>query len=401
MKKFTDTLVNISATFANNRILQTIQQAFMMMLPITMVGSFASLFKGISIESYQAFLQATGIYSVLGAIYQFTVGLLAIYVVFLVGYSFSKKFNVDGAGINIGLTALMCFLLITPYQEAADAYSSASLDTTYLGATGMFTALIIAFVTGFIFKLCKEKNIAIHMPEQVPPMIAMQFSALLPSVFATILFSIIRVVFTFTPMGNMQAAVYALVSAPLQGLGANILGLWVIYIVLYAMWFFGIHGGMTVGPIMTLLFTQLQLENLAAYQAGATLPHMVTGAVITYGSGSFPLVIASLIFSKSKANRSITELGALPSFFGVDEPMYFGFPMILNPIFFIPWVLLTPTISVFGTYALQRCSYWSKCRRFCSILCYKFSFLWYNWCSLGMCYDGYRCDYIHSICKSL
>lgn len=154
-------------------------------------------------------------------------------------------------------------------------------------------------------------------------------------------------------MGNMQAAVYALVSAPLQGLGANIIGLWVIYVVLYAMWFFGIHGGMTVGPIMTLLFTQLQLENLAAYQAGATLPHMVTGAVITYGSGSLPLVIASLIFSKSKANRSITELGALPSFFGVDEPMYFGFPMILNPIFFIPWVLLTPTISVFGTYALQ------------------------------------------------
>lgn len=353
MKKFTDMLVNISAQFANNRILQTIQQAFMMMLPITMVGSFASLFKGINIGGYQSFLQTTGIYSVLGAIYQFSVGLLAIYVVFLVGYSFSKKFNVEGAGINIGLTALMCFLIITPYSEAADAYSSASLDTTYLGASGMFSALIIAFATGFIFKVCRDRNIAIHLPDSVPPMIAMQFSALLPSIFTTIVFSIIRITFTFTPVGNMQAAIYTLVSAPLQGLGANIIGLWVIYLVLYMMWFFGIHGGMTVMPIMTLLFTQLQMENLAAYQAGTELPHMVSGALITYGSGSLPLVIAALLFSKSKANRSITELGALPSFFGVDEPMYFGLPMILNPIFFIPWVILTPTISVWGTYLLQ------------------------------------------------
>ena len=75
MQKFTDALVNFSSKMANNRVLQTIQQAFMMMLPITMIGSFASLFKGISIGGYQAFLQSSGLYGVLGAIYQFSVGL--------------------------------------------------------------------------------------------------------------------------------------------------------------------------------------------------------------------------------------------------------------------------------------------------------------------------------------
>ena len=87
---------------------------------------------------------------------------------------------------------------------------------------------------------------------------------------------------------------------------------------------------------MMLLFTQVQMENLAAYQAGSAFPHMVTGAILSYGSGSFPLIIAMLIFAKSKANRSITKLAAIPSFFGVDEPSYFGVPMILNPIFFLP-----------------------------------------------------------------
>ena len=353
MQKFTDALVNLSAKMANNRVLQTIQQAFMLMLPVTMVGSFASLFKGLDFGGYQAFLQSTGLYSVLGAIYQFSVGLLAIYVVFLVGYVFASKFDVNGAGINIGLSAMLCFFVVTPYEEPESAYAAASIPTSYLGASGMFSALIIAFVVGFVFKFCQDKHIEIKLPDSVPPMIARQLSAILPTLFAVIIFAIIRIIFSMTSIGNMQAAIYALVSAPLQSLGANWFGLWIILIVLYAMWFFGIHGGMTVGPIMTLLFTQLQMENLAAYQAGQELPHFMSGTVLSFSSGSLPLVVAMLICGKATANKTITRLGALPALFGVDEPMYFGLPMILNPIFFVPWVIIVPSIAVWGTYLLQ------------------------------------------------
>ena len=353
MQKFTDALVNFSAKMANNRVLQTIQQAFMMMMPITMIGSFASLFKGLSFGGYQNFLQSTGLYGVLGAIYQFSIGLLALYVVFLVGYVFAQKFDVKGSGISIGLTALMCFLIVTPYTEAPNAVEPASIPTTYLGASGMFAALIIAFITGFVFKFCTDKHIEIKMPDSVPTMIAKQFSAIIPALFATILFAIVRMLFALTPVGNMQTAIYTVVSAPLMGLGANYFGLWILFMVLYAMWFFGIHGGMTCGPIMMLLFTQLQMENLAAYQAGQALPHLMTGTVVSFGSGSLPLVIAILLTCKSSSSKTITKIGALPSFFGVDEPMYFGIPMILNPVFFVPWVILVPSVAVWGTCLLQ------------------------------------------------
>ena len=95
------------------------------------------------------------------------------------------------------------------------------------------------------------------------------------------------------------------------------------------------------------------MENLAAYQAGQELPHMMTGNVLSFSSGSLPLVVALLIVSKSSANKAITKLGSLPALFGVDEPMYFGLPMILNPIFFVPWVIVVPTIAVGGTALLQ------------------------------------------------
>lgn len=353
MQKFTDALVNFSAKMANNRVLQTIQQAFMMMMPVTMIGSFASLFKGLSFGGYQNFLQSTGLYGVLGAIYQFSIGLLALYVVFLVGYVFAQKFDVKGSGINIGLTALMCFLIVTPYTEAPNAVEPASIPTTYLGASGMFAALIIAFITGFVFKFCTDKNIEIKMPDSVPPMIAKQFSAIIPALFATVLFAAVRMLFALTPVGNMQTAIYTVVSTPLMGLGANYFGLWILNIVLYGMWFFGIHGGMTCGPVMMLLFTQLQMENLAAYQAGQALPHLMTGTVVSFGSGSLPLVIAILLTCKSSSSKTITKIGALPSLFGVDEPMYFGIPMILNPVFFVPWVILVPSVAVWGTCLLQ------------------------------------------------
>jgi PTS system cellobiose-specific IIC component len=65
------------------------------------------------------------------------------------------------------------------------------------------------------------------------------------------------------------------------------------------------------------------------------------------------MIIAALIFCKAESNKSITRLGFLPALFGVDEPAYFGMPMILNPLFFIPWVILSPTISIFFTHILK------------------------------------------------
>lgn len=159
MEKFTDTLLNISTKIGQNKVLQTIQRAFMRLMPVTMVGGFASLFKGLSIGAYQTWLQSTPIYSVLGAIYQFTVGLLGVYVAFLVAYEFANTYNVKkSGGLSIGLVSLACFFIITPYQATADAYSASTLSSSWLGSTGMFSAMIIAFVTGVLYKFCEEKK---------------------------------------------------------------------------------------------------------------------------------------------------------------------------------------------------------------------------------------------------
>ena len=353
MEKFLDKLIAISSKFAQNRVLNVIQGSFMLLMPITMLGGFAALFKGIGIGAYQNFITSAGIADILGTIYQWTIGMFGVYIAFLVAYQFARTFKCSRSEMAVGLTSLVCFLIVTPFVTPEEPYAPSMLPTNWLGSSGMFTAIIIAFAVGLIFMFCDKFNIVIKLPEQVPPMVSAQFTSLIPGAIAMVLFAIIGKIFAGTDLGSFHQLIYTIVSAPLKSLGSNIFGYWILLMVLYALWFCGIHGGMTAGPIIMMLFMQLQMENMAAYQAGQPLPHMFIGDQLSYGTGSLPMIIAALIFCKAESNKSITRLGFLPALFGVDEPAYFGMPMILNPLFFIPWVILSPTISIFFTHILK------------------------------------------------
>lgn len=356
MKKFwnllQDNLQKLSDFCSKNITLNIISSAFMMILPFMIVGSVFSLLQGFNIQAWQALITSNGMHDLFGVPVQFTTNFISIYITFCVGYQFAQKHGLKKQNLNIALTSILSFFLITPYV-AGVGYAPGNIPTTYLGSQGMFMAIIVAFMTGGIFKFSIDKNLVITLPEQVPPTISKQFSALIPSFLVVFFFLAIRFAFGLTSYGDAQTALYTIMRGPLMALSSNIWGLYVLQILAMLFWFFGIHGGAVVVPIIMLLFTSLQLENLAAYAAGNPLPNMITGNSIVLGNGSFPLVLCMFLFAKSKSNKSITRVGLIPALFGVDEPSYFGYPMILNPLFFIPWVILTPTLLVWGTYLLQ------------------------------------------------
>ena len=353
MEKLEGPLTNLASKFAQNSFIQIISGSFMMTLPITMVGGFVALFRGLEIAPYQAFLASTGLYDKLGTIYQFTTGFFAIYVAFAVAYTFCNRYNMKAAAIPAGITAIMSFFIATPYTLPESLWGSATLDTSWHGASGLFSAIAIGFIVGGIYKLCKDKNIAIKLPEQVPPAIAAQFTAILPTAFAGLLFMAIAWIFSVTPLESIHNALYTLLRAPLSALGANLAGQFILSLFCGCLWFLGIHGGMTVVPMLMMLFTGLQMENQMAYSAGQPLPNWITGSSLSLSSGSLCVVVCCILFAKSQQIKAISRTAVIPSLFGVDEPAYFGLPMILNPIFFLPWVLFQNILTTFGTYLLQ------------------------------------------------
>ena len=114
MDQFIEKLTAISGRIAQNWIIHVIMNAFMMLLPVTMLGSFAALFKGIGIEAYQAFIASTGAIDVLSVIYQWTTGMIGAYLAFLVAYAFAQHTKCARSEMAVGLTSLACFFICTP-----------------------------------------------------------------------------------------------------------------------------------------------------------------------------------------------------------------------------------------------------------------------------------------------
>ena len=353
MEKLEGPLTKLASKFAQNSIINIISGAFMMTLPITMVGGFIALIRGLEVAPYQAFLASTGLYNHLGTIYQFTTSFFAVYVAFAIAYTYCNRYNMKASAIPAGLTAIMSFFVATPYTLPESLWGSATLDTSWHGASGLFSAMVIGFIVGSIYKFCKDKNIAIKLPEQVPPAIAAQFTAILPTAFAGLFFMVVAWLFEGTSFGSIHNAIYTILRAPLGFLGANIFGQTVLALFCGCLWFLGIHGGMTVIPMIMMLFTGLQMENQMAYSAGQPLPNWITGSCLSLSSGSLCVVICCLLFAKSEQIKAIAKAALIPSLFGVDEPAYFGLPMILNPLFFLPWVLFQNLLTNLGTYLLQ------------------------------------------------
>ena len=138
MQKFIDKLTEWSEKLSQMFFLKVIMGGFVMIMPMTLIGSIASLINGITISGFQDFLINTGIGGVLGAIYQFTIGLMGVYIAFCMAHSAAEQLGMKKQAISVGLVSLVSFLIITPYEDGV-------LPTQWLGATGMFSAIIGIF----------------------------------------------------------------------------------------------------------------------------------------------------------------------------------------------------------------------------------------------------------------
>ena len=107
-----------------------------------------------------------------------------------------------------------------------------------------------------------------------------------------------------------------------------------------------------------------QAENIAALQAGQPLPHVITEQFFDMiwmgGAGvTLSLLLAIVIFAKSKHIKSVGAIGIVPGIFNINEPVLFGLPIILNPIMLIPFNIV-PIVMVTTQYIAMNIGLVSK-----------------------------------------
>jgi PTS system cellobiose-specific IIC component len=215
------------------------------------------------------------------------------------------------------------------------------IDTTFLSATGMFLGFVIAGAVVRIEKLCIDKNIRIPMPDVCPPSLVNAFAAIVPLAINVIIFQGLNAVLGIVGL-NLPYLLLTILMIPIQGL-TSLPGMFIICFFALALWCFGIHGTMIVYPILAASMVEAAQFNAAAMAAGEPLqwfPVSLFGAVALLGGtgNTWPLVLMGLR-AKSEQIRAVSKASLLPGWFGINEPVAFGMPIMYNPILCIPYVL--------------------------------------------------------------
>ena len=354
-------LMPIANKFGSQRHMTAIRKGLIATMPLTIVGSFFTIFQNIPIEAYTKLIEPYQ--AILDIPSRYTMGLLALYATFGIASSLAKSYKLDS--LTCGILVLMAFLVTaappTRVFEDVDNVITAGryINLANLGSASLFGAIVTALLSVEIYRFFIEKDLMIKMPDGVPPEVSNSFIALIPGAVILLLFWVIRHVIGFDLNGFLSTLLM-----PLKGiLAGNSLfgGLLIVFLICF-FWVLGIHGPAIMGPVIRPFWDMSIAENLEAFTNGANvhqLPNIFTEQFLQWfigigGAGTTLSLVVLMMFSKSTYLKSLGRLSFLPGLFNINEPVIFGTPIVMNPILGIPFIvapLITTTLSYFLTVA--------------------------------------------------
>ena len=324
------------------RFIVGISRAFSGILPVTMIGSLITLVNYIRIGNLQETLAAVGVTNAVATIVNFTTNCISLYLVFSLGSIMARFDYEENQAKTIGILSLLAFLVLTPL------YDGKGIELAYLGSRGMFPAIIVGMVVPVLYRFLSNHGLIIKLPESVPSFIADSFNGIIPGFVIVIFCVIINRLVVLTGTGCLSELIMTMLQKPFTVLSTSIVTKVFLTLCTSFLWFFGIHGGMVIGSVTNLLFTQATMENIAAGASGQPLPHILTTGLTTLSGGTENLAacVAILLFIKRDDLKAIAKLGIVPAMFNISEPVRFGIPTVLNPTMFVPAVLTAPLIEI-------------------------------------------------------
>ncbi|WP_352427754.1 PTS cellobiose transporter subunit IIC [Enterocloster asparagiformis] len=357
LSKLESVLMPLAEKIGKNKYLIAVRDGFLLSMPLLIVGSFFLLIANFPIPGWSDFWArffGEDWVSYFAKPTDATFSIMAILAVVGIGYSFAEQMNVDklfGAA-----SAMVSWFLIMPYEVLLEGGGSVKgIPLDWVGSKGIFVGIICAFLSIHIYAWVNKKGWVIKMPEGVPPTVVKSFAALIPAGVSMLVFFVINIIFAMTPFHSAFDFIFTILQVPLLKLGNTLPAMVIAYIFLHLFWFFGVNGGSVVAAVFTPILQTLSAENLAAYQAGAPIPNIICqqfqDLFATFGGcgSALSLMIAMLLFCRSKRIRELGKLSLVPGLFGINEPIVFGLPIVLNPMILIPFMLV-PTINIVISY---------------------------------------------------
>ena len=356
MNKFlNEKLMPVASKMASNKFLIAIRDGITLAMPLLIIGSLLMVIAtGFAIPPLEKWLGDMGIATYLWKGSDSSFGLIGLVASFGIAYSLTKQYNVDG--VPSGIVSLSTFILVTPFVTGE---AGNGMPTTYMAAQGLFVAIVLGLINGWVYQWFINHNIQIKMPDSVPPAVSKSFSAILPGATLIVGWLIVYGVLDAFKLPNLHMIAKTVLGIPLGLLGNNIIGVVILVMCCSGLWFVGLHGGNIVNKIMEPIWLTNLGENAEAFKAGENLQHIFTTPFIDNfvyigGAGATIGLVLALAWmarrkNASKQAKTLTPITVVPGLFNINEPTMFGIPVVLNILLLIPFVV-APVVNLIISY---------------------------------------------------
>ena len=321
----------VANRLGNECHLRAIRDAFMSLLPINFMGGIAAVISSLPLE-----ISNSIVFSWINAL---TLGAMSIYVCIGIIHFLCKSRKIESfLPILLGV----CGFLMLVMEPVSLGWDGKMAEISYMDGKGLIPAMLIAILTADLYCYMRKRDFGkISLPDTVPASLSDVFASIVPGAVLLVLYTVIFVLCNAAGT-TLPKLIYGILSPSLKAvdnLGFTIL----ITLFVHVFWFFGIHDAALSGVLSPIRDGNLSI-NAAAHAAGQALPNIFTTPFWVYfvvigGCGSVLALAAMLCCSKSKQLKTIGRLGIVPAFFNISEPIIFGLPLMLNPIFFIPFMV--------------------------------------------------------------
>lgn len=327
---------------SRNPYLRAIRDGFIAAMPVIL---FSSIFLLVAfVPNIFGFTWSDEVVAAIMKPYDYTMGIVAVLVAGTTAKSLTDAFNRQLPKTNqINFISTMIASISGFLLLASDGIEG-GFANGYMGTKGLLTAFLAAFITVNLYKICVKNNVTIRMPDEVPPNVSQAFKDIIPyalSIF--VLYGIDLATRQF--LGTNVAEAILKLFEPLFTAADGYVGITIIFGAYALFWFVGIHGPSIVEPAIAAITYANVETNFQLLQAGQHADKILTSGtqmfIVTMGGTGATLVVPFMFMwlTKSKRNKAIGRASVVPTFFGVNEPILFGAPLVLNPVFFVPFIL--------------------------------------------------------------
>ena len=370
--RLSEKMLPIVSKMSSQRHLLAIRDSFIVTMPLVMAASVMVLLNALifSNATVQRILDLSPLAELASIVNNGTMSILAIIVCYNIGWNLATHYIQTGviddpsfSPVHAGILSTAVMFILMPLSSTVTLMDGNTAEATGVflqrltSSSGLATAMIAALVSTELFiKLAKMKSFKIRMPEGVPPAVATSFNSLVPEIVVIFFFSVVVFTLNHTTGLNVPQLIELAIQTPLKAFVLSVPGILFLQFFSDFLWVFGMHGSSILAPIRQAPLLQSIQENMDAFSVGKEIPNIITEpftnafGLIGGGGCILPLVIAILWASKRQEQRSIAKFGLTTCLFNITEPIMFGLPVVMNPIYMIPCAII-PSINLVIAYA--------------------------------------------------